>query len=157
MSRSAVSLKAWVEAGKVIPVCINHGCTNKVTCRHWSDAGIPSLKTECSKCSGARVKGKTLSGITFHKKDYCENKNGQLGWKCPLEGDLSGFPSDIYDMDHLDGDHHNNDPNNVMTICKICHSRKGKESGDFNGQKGSSRRMNKPSPEPEPEPEPEPV
>ena len=49
------------------------------------------------------------------------------------------FPSDIYDMDHRDGNHHNNTPENLITICKVCHARKGKESGDFNSQKDSSR------------------
>jgi 5-methylcytosine-specific restriction endonuclease McrA len=42
-------------------------------------------------------------------------------------------------MDHKDGDHHNNIPENIITICKVCHARKGKESGDFNSQKDSSR------------------
>ncbi len=25
------------------------------------------------------------------------------------------------DMHHLDGDHHNNDPNNLQTLCSNCH------------------------------------
>ena len=49
------------------------------------------------------------------------------------------FPSDIYHMDHLDGNHHNNTLNNLKTFCAICHTRKGKESGDFNAFKSSSR------------------
>ena len=76
----------------------------------------------------------------FHKKNYCENKDNILGFKCPMDETRYGeFPSDIYDMDHLDGDHHNNIPSNLITICKICHARKGKEKGDFNSQKISSR------------------
>ena len=29
--------------------------------------------------------------------------------------------------------------NNLKTLCAICHTRKGKESGDFNAFKSSSR------------------
>ena len=49
------------------------------------------------------------------------------------------FPCDIYHMDHLDGNHHNNALDNLKTLCAICHTRKGKENGDFNAFKTSSR------------------
>ena len=42
-------------------------------------------------------------------------------------------------MDHLHGNHHNNSLNNLKTFCAICHTRKGKESGDFNAFRASSR------------------
>ena len=139
-SKHAEFLEKWTNDGKKIPTCINHGCTKPVAVRHWSAQGDPSLKTECGRCSTARTKGITIPGITFHKKNYCENKDCVLGFKCPMDPErYSEFPSDIYDMDHIDGDHHNNVPENLITICKVCHARKGKESGDFNSQKNSSR------------------
>ena len=140
-SKNAENLKKWKNSNKIIPQCINNGCVREVCIRHWSAQGDPSLKTECSQCSTSRIKGKTLPGIIFHKKNYCENKDSILGFKCPMDPDrYSEFPSDIYDMDHKDGNHHNNIPENIITICKVCHSRKGKEAGDFNSQKESSRR-----------------
>ena len=140
LSKNARLTKKWKESGKTIPICINSGCNREVAIRHWSAQEHPSLKTECCRCSTARKKGKTIQGIVFHKKHYCENKDGILGWICPMDPSrFSEFPSDIYDMDHKDGDHHNNIPENLITICKICHARKGKESGDFNSQKKSSR------------------
>ena len=123
-----------------IPICINDGCENEVAIRHWTAQGDPSLKTECSTCSRARTKNKTLKGITFHKKNYCENSEGILGFICPMDSTrYLEFPSDIYHMDHVDGDHHNNINNNIKTFCAICHTRKGKENNDFNAFKPSSR------------------
>jgi len=137
----------WITLGNIIPKCINHGCDKDVAIRHpaaSSQGLIPSFKTECGTCSSSRCKGKFIKGITFHKKTYCENKDNILGFKCPMdESRYDEFPSDIYDMDHKDGNHHNNTYANIITICKICHARKGKESGDFNSQKTSSRKQKK--------------
>jgi 5-methylcytosine-specific restriction endonuclease McrA len=140
MSLSKQNMKKWLEYGNKIPICINDGCSNTVAIRHWSAQGDPSLKTECTRCSSARKKNKDIIGITFHKKKYCENKDGILGFVCPMDKlRYDEFPSDIYHMDHLDGNHHNNLLDNLKTFCAICHTRKGKESGDFNGFKSSSR------------------
>jgi len=139
LSKSQIFKEKWLSSGNTIPTCINTGCENSITIRHWTAEGDPSPKTECSRCSTARKKGKTIDGILIHKKNYCENKDSILGFKCPLDPErYHEFPSDIYDMDHKDGNHHNNTPVNVITICKVCHARKGKECGDFNSQKASS-------------------
>jgi hypothetical protein len=56
------------------------------------------------KGSRSRVKP---YGIT--KKSYCE---------------CCGFISVHYcqlDVDHIDGNHENNDPNNLQTLCANCH------------------------------------
>ena len=140
MSLNKINLNKWVEKGNTIPKCINEGCENSVAIRHWSAQGDPSLKTECSRCADARKKNKNIDGIIFHKKKYCENKDGILGFICPMDKErYNEFPCDIYHMDHLDGNHHNNNLNNLKTFCAICHTRKGKESGDFNAFKSSSR------------------
>jgi hypothetical protein len=139
-SKNSEQLAAWSLKGNIIPNCINGGCTKSVAIRHWSAQGDPSLKSECSRCSTARITNKKLDGITFHKKNYCENKDSILGFKCPMDpARYSEFPTDIYHMDHVDGNHNNNVATNVKTFCAICHTRKGHESGDFNGFKDSSR------------------
>ena len=130
----------WVENNNTIPICINRGCDKHVAIRHWSSQGDPSLKTECSRCCNARIKNKNIEGIIFHKKSFCENKDGILGFICPMDKTrYDEFTSDIYHMDHLDGNHHNNSLDNLKTLCAICHTRKGRESGDFNAFKASSR------------------
>ena len=143
-SKNREFLEKWTARGETIPQCINHGCNKDVAIRHWSAQGDPSLKTECSRCSSARIKGNIVEGIQFHKKNYCENKDSILEFKCPMDKTrYDEFPSDIYDMDHKDGNHHNNTPENLITICKVCHARKGREVGDFNSQKKSSRKHKK--------------
>jgi 5-methylcytosine-specific restriction endonuclease McrA len=140
LSLNKMYLNKLIENGNAIPICINEGCENNVAIRHWSAQGDPSLKTECTRCANARKKNKNLDGIIFHKKDYCENRDGILGFICPMDKDrYSEFPSDIYHMDHLDGNHNNNSLDNLKTFCAICHTRKGKERGDFNSFKISSR------------------
>jgi 5-methylcytosine-specific restriction endonuclease McrA len=139
-STSKRNLEKWLANGNSLPICINPGCSNTVTIRHWSAQGDPSLKTECGRCQGARKTGKEIEGVTIHKKKYCQNKDGMLGFTCPMDPTrYDEFPSDIYQMDHFDGNHNNNTPENLITFCSICHTTKGKRNGDFNAFKASSR------------------
>ncbi len=55
-----------------------------------------------------------------HKKDYCEHCNFK-----PVH--ISQL-----DVDHIDGDRHNNDPSNLQTLCANCHRLKTHLNGDSN-------------------------
>ena len=44
---------------------------------------------------------------------------------------MSNFPNSVLHGDHVDGNHENNSPDNLQTLCSICHHLKGLESGDF--------------------------
>ena len=132
-SLNQINLNKWTNNGNIIPKCINNGCYNNVGIRHWTVQGIPSLKSECIKCSKHRRNNKIIDNIIFHKKNFCENKDGILGFICPMDKNrYCEFPTDIYHLDHIDGNHNNNSLNNLQTLCAICHTRKGKEKGDFN-------------------------
>ena len=65
-------------------------------------------------------------GVTAVKKDYCENIDGRLGFECTAT--IVG--SYQLDMDHIDGDHYHNVPENIQTICKNCHAVKSRENKD---------------------------
>ena len=74
-----------------------------------------------------------------HRKDYCENRDGRLGYICtytPPPQELieevieSGFYSNIQ-VDHKDGDPSNNDPENLQSLCGCCHDFKSRASGDM--------------------------
>lgn len=140
--------------GHTIPKCVNPGCNNASACRNW---GNWSFKSECTRCMKARKekryivrdgqkhivdrKGKEI-GVVIHKKDYCENHDGHLGFKCPVPHDSwSGFESGL-DLDHTEGDHYNNIPEKVKTYCKLCHGLKSINEGDCNSHKGSARNFN---------------
>ena len=150
---SDIQREKFLTQGRTIPKCVNHGCDNDCAFRNW---GNWSFKSECSSCMTARKtnrfnlrdgkkyitrRGKE-TGVVIHKKDYCENHNGELGFICGWNRDnWIGFESGL-DLDHLDGDHDNNIPENVKTYCKLCHGRKSIMEGDCSSHKGSARKFN---------------
>lgn len=64
----------------------------------------------------------------IHRKEYCENIDGRLGFIC------TSTIIDVYwqlDTDHIDGNPSNNDPENLQTLCKCCHAIKTKNNKDY--------------------------
>ena len=90
----------------------------------------------CAVCGPTRLKLKqrgywccrTKSNVNRvklakHKKDYCE---------------LCGFVADHraqLDIDHIDGDHQNNDMTNLQTLCANCHRLKTHQNKDWESKK----------------------
>ena len=101
----------------VVPECINHGCGNKVHTRKINKNGTRDIRAECNKC---HLGGRNRPGVTPHKKDYCENIDGRLGFKCTATI-IDGCQ---LELDHIDGDRWNNVPENVQTLCRNCHGEK---------------------------------
>lgn len=140
-SISKIQKEKFYDRGYSLPKCINNGCSNDVAVRNWSNW---SFKSECSGCQNDRKKGVIREGVTIHKKKYCENIDGHLGFNCPVPSveDWVGFEIGCLDLDHLDGNHDNNTPENVKTYCKLCHNRKSIEQGDCSNKKESARTFN---------------
>ena len=122
-----------------LPKCINHGCVRSVVVRNWKNW---SFKSECNSCMKDRKNNTITKGIIIHKKKYCENYNGHLGFSCPVPSKehFDGFESGL-DLDHIDSDHMNNVPSNVRTYCKLCHGRKSILHGDTDNTKSSGRKI----------------
>jgi hypothetical protein len=141
MNISEIQKNKFYERGLTLPKCINQGCDNDVAVRNWSNW---SFKSECHTCQTNRKKGIVREGITIHKKEYCENVDGHLGFNCPVPTKESwgGFQIGCLDLDHIDGNHDNNSIENVRTYCKLCHSRKSIENGDCSNKRNSSRTFN---------------
>lgn len=53
-------------------------------------------------------------------KSGCANKTGKYGFPCPC----SYYPDPAtLDINHVDGDNSNRDPDNIEVLCKMCHTK----------------------------------
>ena len=127
MTVGMIMKEKFLAEGNEIPKCVNEGCNGNVKVTNWKNW---SFRSECQTCITYRWKGKTRNSIIPHKKLYCENQDGRLGFDCPVNLSDWGLFLNCLDLDHIDGDHLNNVPGNVVTLCKMCHGRKSIEEGD---------------------------
>jgi hypothetical protein len=90
----------------------------------------------CAVCGPTRLKLKqrgywccrTKSNVNRvklakHKKNYCE-----------LCGFVANHRAQL-DIDHIDGDHQNNDMTNLQTLCANCHRLKTHQNKDWESKK----------------------
>ena len=61
-----------------------------------------------------------------YRKDYCENIDKRLGFKCTT----NLFWDGMLDVDHRNGDPTDNRPRNLQTLCKCCHAYKTHKNKD---------------------------
>ena len=113
------------------PKCLNIGCNDPVALSRGNESEKKNrtLRTLCNAChrAGYDKKKSLKDGVKSAKKGYCENVDGRLGYVCTA---LIMYPGQL-ELDHIDGNHINNIPKNVQTLCKNCHSYKGYKNGDF--------------------------
>lgn len=81
----------------------------KCQCGNWQTSagrykGRQIFHRYCKSCKNN--KARTMNYI---KKDFCESCGFVAQHKVQL------------DIDHINGDHSNNDPSNLQTICANCH------------------------------------
>ena len=95
----------------------NCACGEPVRNKGLSEWGTRIWDRVCWKCRE--------NGYRLHKKDRCE---------------LCGFIA-IHavqlDVDHIDGNHQNNDSSNLMTLCANCHRLKTQQNNDHAPKRGS--------------------
>lgn len=112
------------------PKCANINCYNYGVERHTTKTGKISSHSLCSSCLYYKNKPEDLffkRGVIQIKKNFCENQDGRLGWTCSA----SILSLEQLALDHIDGNHFNNDPTNIQTICHNCHILKGAKCKDF--------------------------
>jgi len=97
----------------------------------------------CSRCKRQHEAALPLDdGIENIRQTICDNSNGnvragpnreviQPGWNCPVA--YEEHESYQFILDHIDGDHTNNNPDNLQTLCRFCDAEKGKRAGDWGG------------------------
>jgi len=95
----------------------HHG--NAIANKH----GLKSLQQVVAKNAGFEtVTQYTNSKHPYlrHRKTYCENIDGRLGFVCTTTILLAAQ----LEVDHIDGNHLNNDLENLQTLCGCCHKYK---------------------------------
>lgn len=144
------SLNPMIPAPDQRPRCSHKGCTRPKAIIQTLKDGSPSYRKVCqyhhskniARRNGVRYakeltaqrQGLTMTeyGNRFHpsrrhRKDYCENKDGRLGFTCTTTIAWDG----MLDVDHIDGHPFHNDPSNLQTLCKCCHAYKTNSHGDY--------------------------
>jgi len=74
---------------------------------------------------------KTHHRYLKYRKNYCENIDGRLGYVC--ENKVTA----VYqlDVDHINANHADNRPENLQTLCKMCHAYKTINNRDWQKSK----------------------
>ena len=92
--------------------------------------GQPRRRAKCTKHHFMKY---GIAGWEYkqHRKTYCENKDGRLGFKCTTT--IMDVEYQL-EVDHIDENHSNNDINNLQTLCACCHRMKTKYRREDNQQ-----------------------
>ena len=109
------------------PGCEVPGCTNKATYHYRYEDGTYLWRTRFGFYICGTHQRHTWHPYLQHRKDYCENIDGRLGFKCTT----TIFWPGMLDVDHRNGDPSDNRPRNLQTLCKCCHAYKTHKSGDM--------------------------
>jgi hypothetical protein len=130
MSKSSDAIDNYRREGKTIPECVNIGCDREAAIRDVKASGSISFHNMCGRCKRQHERGEPLDdGITNIRETVCGNSDGHLGWDCPVA--YEEHDSYQFILDHIDGDHTNNDPENLHTLCRFCDAEKSKQAGDW--------------------------
>ena len=119
------------------PTCVNHNCYEPVTYSHKDTQGNSRWRPHCSHCQSASWgKWPHRDGVVPFKTGKCNNRNGHLGFKCLIKwSQIPTGAKGMTEIDHIDGDHTNNDLDNLDELCPICHKLKGQMNGDYDNTK----------------------
>lgn len=104
------------------PTCESDGCINVTAANPLKLDGTYTFQKKCYKHRSKKgVYGYRMSYRPYlaYKGDTCE----RCGFVPEHEGQL--------DVDHIDGNHSNNEPNNLQTLCANCHRLKTITNGEF--------------------------
>lgn len=102
------------------PLCLTCGVNVRKFNYFSKKDGRPLFKKQCRVCSNSKDRDKPYYQAILRKKKNmeCEKCGFKAVDRCQL------------DIDHIDGNHDNNDPTNHQVLCANCHRLKTKLSKD---------------------------
>jgi len=102
-----------------LPKCVVEGCNSvgQHTGVRRKDGSVV-YRAQCD--AHHRLRYNMNGGYRLYKKDYCENIDGRLGFKCTT----TVIDACMLDVDHIDHVHENNSEENLQTLCSCCHNYK---------------------------------
>ena len=110
------------------PKCVIEGCNN------------PGHDVGAKRKDGSKIYRTTCAKHHFtkygigdwiykqHRKNYCENIDGRLGFVCTTTI-LHDFAESMLDADHINNNHDDNRKINIQTLCACCHRVKTRTFG----------------------------
>ena len=120
------------------PTCINYGCDRLALSGGKKKNGKHRYRIHCSSCQRASYGAIPHSkGVIPFKVGKCSNSDGHLGFGCPMDYEKAPWAIGHTEVDHIDGDHNNDDLKNLDELCSVCHKEKGKRAGDYSGHRYS--------------------
>ena len=144
------------------PKCTHPGCKEPRAIIKTFDDGSPYYRKICNTHHRAVIlkkhKVKTITELTAkrkgltiteyknslhpylkYRKDYCQNIDSRLGFKCTT----NVFWTGMLDVDHKNGDPSDHRPRNLQTLCKCCHAYKTNKKKDFKTPGRKSLKLSK--------------
>jgi hypothetical protein len=126
----------WTSGAPVYrPVC--NDCHDANTAQRYAEkTGADWVKTVLDVCAHKEGFDNATEYLNAkhpyrqHRKNYCENIDSRLGFKCTTNVVWDG----MLDVDHIDEDPSNNDPKNLQTLCSCCHKYKSNVFVKANGR-----------------------
>lgn len=102
-------------------------CHSKRTAKKHGLTNITQVVAKNAGFSSVSEYANQFHPYRKHRKNYCENIDSRLGFKCTTTIAWDG----MLDVDHKNGDPTDNRPRNLQTLCKCCHAYKTNVKKDY--------------------------
>ena len=109
------------------PNCQIDGCNNPAMYMYQYENGTWKWRVRHGKIICSVHHTQTWHPYKKHRKDYCENRTGFLGFICTTTIYWQG----MLQIDHINGDPSDNRTNNLQTLCGCCHAYKTHKNRDY--------------------------